>query len=60
VFLTKELSKSDRRASELINEWVAQGGSKDPIFAAKKEMEAEGLLVVDDSGRFQIWHLVTK
>ncbi len=58
AFLTEKLSQSDRKANELINEWVALGQSKSPIFGAKRAMEKDGLLVVDDSKKPQIWHLV--
>jgi AAA domain len=59
AFLEEKLTVDDRKGCELIDEWLALGEpSKNPIFDAKKRMEVDGRLVVDDSKRPQIWHLV--
>jgi hypothetical protein len=57
-FLTEKLSQGDQRAKDLISEWVAKGESKGTIFNAKDAMVDDGRLVVDDSTRPQMWHLV--
>jgi hypothetical protein len=57
-FLTEKLSQGDQRAKDLINEWVAKGESKGTVFNAKDVMVEDGRLVVDDSKKPQIWHLV--
>jgi hypothetical protein len=58
AFLTGKLTQSDCRACDLVSEWLALGESKSPFFAAKKLMEEDGRLVVDDSKKPQIWHLI--
>ena len=58
VFLTEKLTQSDCKACDLINEWVAKGEAKGTIFNAKRAMEEDGRLVVDDSKKPQIWHLI--
>ena len=58
AFLTEKLTKGDCKACDLINEWIAGGGAKGTIFNAKRAMEEDGRLVVDDSKKPQIWHLV--
>jgi len=57
AFLTEKLTGGDRKACDLVNEWLALGESKSPFFDAKKAMEEDGRLVVDDSKKPQIWHL---
>ena len=58
TFLTQKLSTGDEKGCDLINEWIAGGGAKGTIFNAKHAMEEDGLLVVDDSNKPQIWHLI--
>ncbi|MFI5459775.1 MAG: AAA family ATPase [Isosphaerales bacterium] len=58
AFLEEKLANGDRKAVELINEWEALGEAKGTIFNARKSMQAEGRLVVDDFKKPQIWHLV--
>jgi|SRR5271166_1072054 len=58
AFLTEKLTGGDRKACDLVNEWLALGESKSPFFGAKKAMEEDGRLVVDDSKKPQIWHLI--
>jgi hypothetical protein len=58
AFLETELAKGDRKGCELVNEWEALGESKGTIFEAKKRMQIGGRIVVDDSCKPQIWHLV--
>jgi hypothetical protein len=57
-FLNQKLAKEDRKGCELVDEWEALGESKGTLFNAKKAMEKDGLLVVDDSVTPQIWHLI--
>jgi hypothetical protein len=57
-FLTERLTQGDRKGCELIAEWESLDESKGTIFNAKRKLEADGLLVVDDSRKPQIWHLV--
>jgi hypothetical protein len=58
AFLEAKLAAGDCKGCELIGEWTAKGEPKTNIFDAKKRMEEEGRLVVDDSRKPQIWHLV--
>jgi len=58
AFLQGELANGDQKGCDLIEKWLTLGESKSPIFDAKKRMEAEGRLFVDDSKKPQIWHLV--
>ena len=57
-FLMEKLAAGDQKGCELIDEWMASGESKTPIFDARRAMQADGRLVVDDSRKPQIWHLV--
>lgn len=57
AFLTRKLTEGDCKACDLTNEWLALGEFKSPFFGAKKAMESDGRLVVDDSKKPQIWHL---
>jgi hypothetical protein len=56
-FLIAELSDGDRRASDLISAWQAEGEAKASLFRARSALIESGRLVVDDSSRPQIWHL---
>jgi len=58
AFLNKELGQGDRLTSELVSEWEALGEAKATFFNARKKMVEDGLVVVDDSGKRQICHLV--
>ena len=58
AFLIEKLSQGDRKWCELVDDWIALGESKSPIFSAKRAMQADGRLVVDDSKKPQICHLV--
>jgi hypothetical protein len=58
VFIENELAAGDRKGVEVIDKWIALGEFKGTIFDAKKYMQAQGQLVVDDSKKPQIWHLV--
>ena len=58
AFLETELSKGDRKGCELIGEWEALRESKGTLFNAKRKLESDGRIVVDDSKKPQIWHLV--
>ncbi len=55
AFLTEKLTQRDCKACDLINEWVAKGGAKGTVFNAKRALEADGRLVVEDSKKPQIW-----
>ncbi len=58
TFLLEKLAKGDCKAVDLINEWTASGESKGTLFNAQSVMETDGRLVVDDSKRPHIWHLI--
>ncbi|MFI5454203.1 MAG: AAA family ATPase [Isosphaerales bacterium] len=58
AFLIEKLSGGDQKGCELIGEWLARGESKSPIFEARRVMQADGRLVIDDSKKPQIWHMV--
>jgi hypothetical protein len=58
AFLETELADGDRKGCELIDKWLGLGEHKSPIFDARRHLQAEGRLVVDDSRKPQIWHLV--
>jgi hypothetical protein len=58
AFLNKELEQGDRLTSELVSEWEAMGEAKATFFNARKKMVEDGLVVIDDSGKRQICHLV--
>jgi hypothetical protein len=59
-FLIDKLTQqNDRKGIDLINEWTnALGKPKATIFDARKALVAAGRLVVDDSKKPQLWHLV--
>jgi hypothetical protein len=58
AFIETELAAGDRKGVEVIDKWLSLGEFKGTIFDAKKYMQAQGQLVVDDSKKPQIWHLV--
>jgi hypothetical protein len=60
AFLEAELSGGDQKGCELISRWEGLGENKGTLFNAKQKMADEGRLVVDDSRKPQIWHLVTQ
>jgi hypothetical protein len=58
-FLVDELTReNDQKAVSLINRWVEGGGAKGTLFNGRDGLVEEGRLVVDDSRKPQIWHLV--
>jgi hypothetical protein len=58
AYLVAELTHSnDQPATDLIRRWLESGESRSTLFRAKDGLVSEGRLVVDDSGRLQIWHL---
>lgn len=60
AFVTSKLSIGDARQRDLVDEWMASGESKDPIFRAFKIMEEDGRLVIDTSAKPKVCHLVSK
>ncbi|MFO0957429.1 MAG: AAA family ATPase [Isosphaeraceae bacterium] len=58
AFLVEKLSAGDRKGVELIDGWVAMNEAKGTLFNAKKVMEEDGRLVVDDLAKPKVWHLV--
>jgi hypothetical protein len=58
AFLEQELSSGDWKGCELISKWELLGENKGTLFNAKKKLEFDGRLVVDDSRKPQIWRLV--
>jgi hypothetical protein len=59
-FLTRKLTQADCRAIDLVSEWTAIPEAKGTLFNARDAMVADGRLVVDDSRKPQVWHLVNK
>ena len=57
-FLQNKLAHEDRKGCELIDEWEGRGQAKGTIINAKKALLDQGRLVVDDSQKPQMWHLV--
>jgi hypothetical protein len=58
VFLTEKLTEGDRKQCELISEWEAQGENKGTMFNAMRAMQDDGRLVIDDTAKPKICHLV--
>jgi hypothetical protein len=58
AFLETELAAGDCKGIELIDKWLSLGEHKGTIFDARKHLQGEGRLAVDDSKKPQIWHLV--
>jgi hypothetical protein len=58
-FITSKLSQGDARQCDLIDEWLKAGESKAPIFQAFRLMEGDGRLVIDDSRKPKVCHLVS-
>jgi AAA domain len=58
AFISKELIGGDRATADLVREWEAKGGTRGTFFNARRKMSADGLLVVDDSRKPQICHLI--
>ena len=57
-FLLLALAEGDRRACDLLADWQARGEGKSTLFRARDALAESGRLVVDQSSKFQIWHLV--
>ena len=57
-FLTEKLASEDRKWCDLVKEWLDKGEAKPRIFDARTLMEEDGRLVVDDSGKLLVCHLV--
>jgi hypothetical protein len=57
AFLEAKLTASDCEACRLVDEWEAAGENKGTLFNAKKKLNADGRLVVDDTARRQVWRL---
>jgi hypothetical protein len=60
AFFTQELMKGDQKQCELISAWEAKGESSSTGFNAMKAMQADGRLIVDDSKKPKMCHLVNK
>jgi putative DNA primase/helicase len=60
-FLLAELTRNnDQKAVDLVNRWVEGGGNKATLFNAKTDLADEDRLVVEDSRKPQLWHLVAE
>lgn len=57
-FLTKKLTEGIAKQVELIGEWEALGEAKGTLFNAFKAMQKDGRLVIDDSAKPKVCHLV--
>jgi hypothetical protein len=58
AFLTAKLTEGDRKQCELVSEWEATGGAKGTVFNAFPVMLADGRLVIDDTVKPKVCHLV--
>lgn len=58
AFLTEKLTERDRKQCDLVNEWEATGGAKGTVFNAFRTMEAGGRLVIDNTVKPKVCHLV--
>lgn len=59
-FLTDKLSEKDRKQCELIKEWEDSGKQKGTLFNAIKDMQDDERLVIDDSTKPKVCHLIKK
>ena len=57
-FLTKKLTEGNAKQVELIGAWEALGEAKGTLFNAFKAMQKDGRLVIDDSAKPKVCHLV--
>lgn len=57
-FLVRELSRGDRKAGDLVEKWEARGEEKRTLFNALGILKDTGELVVDDTSKPKLWHLV--
>jgi len=60
AFISKELANGDKATCDLVREWEARGGTHGTFFNARRKMVADGKLVVDDSKKPQMCHLVSQ
>jgi hypothetical protein len=58
AFLTERLTAGDRKQMDLIRDWENEKGSKGTIFDAFRDMQADGRLVIDNSVKPKVCHLV--
>jgi hypothetical protein len=58
AFLVERLSEQDQKQCELITQWEATSESKGTMFNAMRAMHADGRLVIDDSRKPKMCHLV--
>jgi hypothetical protein len=58
AFLLERLEEQDEKQCELIDQWEAAGESKGTMFNAMRAMQADGRLVIDDSRKPKMCHLV--
>jgi hypothetical protein len=58
AFLTEKLTAGDCKQRDLVQDWEKDGGSKGTIFDAFRAMQADGRIVIDDSVKPKVCHLV--
>jgi hypothetical protein len=58
AFLTDKLTEGDRKQCELVSEWEETGRAKGTVFNAFRAMQDDGRLVIDDTVKPKICHLV--
>jgi hypothetical protein len=58
AFLTEQLSDGDRKQCELVELWLEKGEAKGTIFNAIEAMQADGRMVIDDTAKPKLCHLV--
>ncbi len=57
-FLIERLSSGDMKQVDLINEWIDRNESKGTIFNAMRDLHDEGTIIVDDTRKPRVCHLV--
>jgi hypothetical protein len=60
LFIAEKLAVGDRKQCDLVSDWEAMGKPTGTIFNAFKAMQGDGRIVIDDSARPKVCHLVKK
>jgi hypothetical protein len=58
AFILAELAKGDRAGVDLLKQWQGDGHPERTFWDARRELIEEGKMVVDDSRKPKMWHLV--
>jgi len=60
AFILAELARGDRAGVDLLNKWKDNANPERTFWDARKELIVEGKLIVDDSRKPKMWHLITE